>query len=187
MPQKRMPWKGVPSRAISSTTTWATFLSSHSLHCRGKEAVGGVGAHAAGVGAGVAFADALVVLRGGEGDCVFAVAEGEEGELFAFEKLFEDDLGLGDAEESAGEHLGGGLFGLAMGLADDYALARGQAVGFDHNGHGEARELLADFTERGADGVRGGRDAVALHEFLGEGLAGFEAGRGLGGAEDTEA
>ena len=96
-------------------------------HGRGDDAVGGVGAHAAGVGAGVAFADAFVVLRGGDLDGVCAVAEGEEGELFAGEELFEDDFGLCGAEEDAAEHLGGGLFGLEVGLADDDAFAGGEA------------------------------------------------------------
>ena len=63
-------------------------------HGRRGDAVGGVSAHAAGVGAGVAFADALVVLRGGYFDGVGAVAEGKEGELFAGEELLEDDLRL---------------------------------------------------------------------------------------------
>ena len=63
-------------------------------HGCGEEAVGRVGSHAAGVGAGVAFADTLVILRGGDGCGVGAVAESEEGELFAGEELLEDDLGL---------------------------------------------------------------------------------------------
>ena len=152
-----------------------------------SDAVGGVGAHAAGVGAGVAFADALVVLGGGDLDGVGAVAEGEEGELFAGEELFEDDLGLRRAEEHAAEHLGGGFFGLEVGVADDDAFAGGEAGGFDDDRDGEAAELFADLVERGAEGVGGGGDVVALHELFGEGFAGLELGRGLGGAEDAEA
>ena len=152
-----------------------------------SDAVGGVGSHAAGVGAGVAFADALVVLRGGDLDGVGAVAEGEEGELFAGEELFEDDLGLLGAEQSAGEHLGGCLFGFEVGVADDDALACGEAVGFDDDGDGEAAELFADLFERGAEGVGRSGDVVALHEFFGEGLAGLELRGVLGGAEDAVA
>ncbi len=84
------------------------------LHGLGEERVRRVGAHAAGVGAGVAFADALVVLRGGEEDGVPAVTEGEEGELVAVKELFEDDLGDGRAEECAGEHVVGGRAGLRV-------------------------------------------------------------------------
>ena len=74
-----------------------------------------------------------------------------------------------------------------MGVADDDAFACGEAVGFDDDGDGEAAELFADLIEGGADGVGGGGDVVALHEFFGEGLAGFELRGGLGGAEDAEA
>ena len=116
-----------------------------------------------------------------------AVAEGEEGELFAGEELFEDDFGLRRAEEDAAEHLGGGLFGLEVGVADDDAFAGGEAGGFDDDGNGEAGELFADLVERGAEGVGGGGDVVALHELFGEGFAGFELGGVLGGAEDAEA
>jgi len=153
----------------------------------GGEGVGGVGAHAAGVGAGVAFADALVVLGGCDGDGVGAVAEGEEGELFAGEELFEDDLGVGGAEEGAGEDLGGDGEGFGVGVADDDAFAGGEAGGFYDYGCGKAGELLADFVEGGAEGVGGGGDVVAAHEVLGEGFAGLEAGGGLGGAEDSVA
>ena len=73
-----------------------------------------------------------------------------------------------------------------MGVADDDAFAGGEAVGFDDDGDGEAGELLADFVERGAEGVGGGGDVVALHELFGEGLAGLEARGVLGGAEDAE-
>ncbi len=96
-------------------------------HGGGGDAVGGVSAHAAGVGAGVAFADALVVLGRGDFDGVRAVAEGEEGELFASEELFEDDFGFGGAEERAAEHLGCCLFGFEMGVADDDAFAGGES------------------------------------------------------------
>ncbi len=156
-------------------------------HGGGGDAVGGIGAHAAGVGAGVAFADALVILGGGDFDGVGAVAEGEEGELFAGEELFEDDLGLLSAEERAAEHLCGCLFGFEVGVADDDAFAGGEARGFDDDGDGEAAELFADLFEGGAEGVGGGGDVVALHELFGEGLAGLELSGGLGGAEDAEA
>ncbi len=84
------------------------------------------------------------------------------------------------------EHLRGCLFGLEAGLADDDAFARGEAVGLDDDGEGEAVELFADLVERGADGVGGGGDVVALHELFGEGFARFELRGGLRGAEDAE-
>lgn len=51
-----------------------------------------IGAHAAGVGACVALADALVVLGRGQGNDGVAVREGEEGEFWAVEELLDDDL-----------------------------------------------------------------------------------------------
>ena len=174
MPQKRMPLKGSPSELHAVDCLLRDVAEEPLAHGGGGDAVGGVGAHAAGVGAGVAFADALVVLGGGDLDGVSAVAEGEEGELFAGEELFEDDFGLRSAEEGAAEHLGGGFFGLKVGLADDDAFAGGEAGGFDDDGHGEAGEFFADLVEGGADGVGGGGDVVALHELFGEGFAGLE-------------
>jgi hypothetical protein len=98
----------------------------------------------------------------------------------------EDDFGLGCAEEDAGEHLGCGGFGLEVSLADDDAFTRGEAVGFDDNGDGEAEELFADLIERGADGVGSGGNLMALHELFSEGLARLELSCGLGGAEHTQ-
>ena len=43
-----------------------------------EEGGGRVGAHASGVGAGIAIADALVVLGGDQGDNALAIAEAEE-------------------------------------------------------------------------------------------------------------
>ena len=156
-------------------------------HRRGGDAVGGVGSHAAGVGSGVALADALVVLCGRDLDGVCAVAERKEGELVSGEELFQDDLLLWCAEEGAAEHLGSSFFGLQVGLADDDAFAGGEAGGFDDYRDCEARQLFADLLERGADAVGRGGDDMALHELFGEGFAGLELGRGLRGAEDAMA
>ena len=111
-----------------------------------------------------------MVLGGGDRDGSFAVAEGEEGDLFAGEELLEDDLGLGGAEKDSGEHLGGGALGLEVGVADDDAFSGGQSGGFHHDRDGEARQLGADVVEGGAERVLCGWDVVALHEGLGEGL-----------------
>ena len=58
-----------------------------------------IGAHAAGVRAGVAVADALVVLRGAEAAAaVVAVAEAEEARLLAVEEFLDHHLRAGRAE-----------------------------------------------------------------------------------------
>ena len=54
-----------------------------------------IGAHAAGVGAGVAVADALVVLRRAERQRGPAVAQTEEARLLAVQEFLDDDLGAG--------------------------------------------------------------------------------------------
>ena len=151
----------------------------------GHEGVGGVGSHAAGVRAGVAFADALVVLGGGDRDGVGSVAEGEEGELVAGEKFFKDDFGFGCSGELSREDAGGHGLGFDVRVADDDAFAGGEAAGLDDDGGAEAVELFVDLFKAGAEGVGRGGDVVAAHEVLGEGLAGFEHGGGLGGAEDA--
>ena len=134
MPQKRMPWKGEPSLAILSTTGCATLAMQPLFQFGAHQAVRGVGPHASGVGAGVALADALVVLRCGQCNRVFSVAEGEEGELLAFEELLENQFFLGCSQQRAGKDLCGGLFGLDVGVAEDYTLAGSEAVGLDYDG-----------------------------------------------------
>ncbi len=110
-----------------------------------EQRIGGVDAHAAGVGAGVALADALVVLRGNERRHVLAVAEAEEADLVAFEEFFDDDLLLGLAQQRAGEKaLRGFGGGMARG-ADDDAFACEQAVGLDDDGRMKDLDGLLDF------------------------------------------
>ena len=93
----------------------------------------------------------------------------------------------GLAQQRAGEQaLRGFDGGMARG-ADDDALARGQAVGLDHDGRMEKFDGLLDLGGGGADGVVGGGDVVALQEALGKALAGLEHGGGAGGPKDAQA
>ena len=100
-------------------------------HHRGR----GISTHAARVWAGVAFADALVVLRGADGQNVCTVAEHEERCLFALHEFLDDHLGAGPTERAA-EHIVYGGLGLDQRFGDDNALARRKAVGLDHDGGG---------------------------------------------------
>ncbi len=152
-----------------------------------EERIGGVDAHAAGVGAGVALADALVVLRGNERRDVLAVTEAEEADLVALEEFLDDDLLLGRTEQRAGEETLRGLGCRGARIADDNAFARREAVSFDHDGRMKDFDGLFDFCRRCADGVVGRGNVVALQEALGESLAGFEHGGGARGAEDAQA
>ena len=64
------------------------------IHHRGR----GVGAHAAGIGAGIAVADAFVVLAGGHGQHMFAVHHDDKAGLFAGEEFLDDHAAAGRAE-----------------------------------------------------------------------------------------
>ena len=156
-------------------------------HLRLKHGVSGVDAHAAGVGAGIVFADAFVVLRGCEGRDVGAVTEADKADLFAFEELLNDNLLRGLAEERAVEEAVRGFESDIVRIAKNDAFAGGEAIGFDNDGRMEEGDRFFEFAGVGADGVFGGGNLVALHELLGEGLAGFETRGGLGGSEDAEA
>ena len=142
------------------------------IHDRG----GRVGAHAAGVRAGVAFADAFMVLAGGHGQYIAAICEYDKTRLLAAEKLLDHHATAGFAKGIAREHVGDGRLGVFQGFCHDHALAGGQAIGFYHN-------RCAAFTQVGEGGLqlgecvvgRGG-NIVALEKILGEGLRALELG-----------
>ena len=69
-----------------------------------------IGAHAAGIGAGIAVADALVVLRAPERDDDRPVGDGEVARLFAAHELLDHDLSSRIAELPV-EHVGQRVFG----------------------------------------------------------------------------
>ena len=86
---------------------------------------------------------ALVVLRGRQRDRGFAVAQREEADLAAFEKLLDHDFRAGRAERAV-EHHGDGGLGFIKRFRNDDALAGGQAVRLDH----DRRALRADIGQR---------------------------------------
>ena len=143
----------------------------------GEEAGVEVSAHAAGVGAFVVVEDALVVLGGGEGQEGCAGAEADEADFFAFEEFFEEEMGAEAFD---------GVFGLGGGGGDDDAFAAGETVGFDDDGQGEAGEGGVGFLISGDLDGAGGGDGGAFEELFGEDFGAFEAGGGLGGADDVE-
>ena len=168
-------------------------LAHHPLvHLRRHHRRGRVGAHAAGVGPGVAVADALVVLRGRHRQRVRAVDHGNEAGLLAVEEFLDHHSRAGVAEGVALEHVADRGFGLRQRRRHHHALARGQAIGLDHDRRAPAfTGAAAHVGERGVDVgmhlVEPGGNAVAFEELLGEGLAAFQLrGRG-GGAEDAVA
>ncbi|MNZ68661.1 hypothetical protein D3C78_869310 [compost metagenome] len=157
------------------------------MHFGGDHRGRGVGTHAAGVRAGVLVADALVVLAGGHGQHVLAVDHDDEAGFLAVEELLDHHAGARIAEGVAGQHVTHGGFGFFQGHGDDHALARGQAVGLDHDRRAFFLQVGQRRLDFGEVLVVGGRDLVTRQEVLGEGLGAFQLGRALGRAEAVQA
>ena len=157
----------------------------HGRELLGRDQVlgnGRIDAHAAGVGALVAVEGALVVLRGGERHHGLAVGEREQRALGAVEGLLHDDGGTGLAERAreALVHAGQGLLG---GLGHDHALARGQAVGLDHDRRALAAHVVSAGVLVGEAAVGGGGHARAAHDLLGKLLGALHLRRVAVGAK----
>src|SRR5690606_16929901 len=140
-----------------------------------------IGAHAAGIGAGVALAHALVVLRGTEGKCRPAVAKAEEARLLAFQKLLDHDLGTGPGK--AGGNRG---FRLRNAFCDRYALACGQPVCLDDDRRTPAADIGNRFFRIVEALVVGRRNGKAGAQVLGETLGALEPCRCGRWPEDTD-
>ena len=161
------------------------------MHVGGDHRRGRVGAHAAGVGALVAILEALVVLAGGERERVFAVGHDDEAGFLAFHELLDDDaracLGVLHSHLVVEQHHVDRGVRLVGRHRHHHALARGEAVGLDHDRRGLGVDVgvrLGRIRERA---VLRGRDVVADEELLGEVLGALELGGGLGRAEDRQA
>ncbi len=177
-PANSTPLNGVPRLAIAATV--GSMISRMVRSIIAGVMTGGrrVGAHAAGVGAGVAVADALVILRGRQRQRVLAVDEGEEARLLAFEEFLDDDLAAGLAE-GAGEAGVDRRLGLGARRGDGDALAGGETVGLDDD-----RQLLPGEVRLGGRGVLEasigrGRNAELGAQILGEALRALELRRRL--------
>ncbi|OPZ01834.1 MAG: hypothetical protein BWZ09_02637 [Alphaproteobacteria bacterium ADurb.BinA305] len=157
------------------------------MHVGGDHRGGRVGAHAAGVGALVAVEQALVVLAGGERERVLAVGHDDEAGLLALHELLDDDARTRIAHAVVEQHHVDRGVRLVGRHRHHHALARGQAIGLDH----DRRTLGVDVGVCGG-GIREGlvlrgRDVVADEELLGEVLRALELGGGLGRTEDRQA
>ena len=148
---------------------------------------GRVGTHAAGIGAGVALADAFVILAGGHGQHVLAVDHDDKAGFFAVEKLLDHHPAAGVAKGVAGQHIGHGVLGLLQRLGHDNALARRQAVGLDHDGCALFAQVGQGRLELGEVAVGAGGNLVPRQEILGKGLGAFQLGGALARAEAAQA
>lgn len=147
------------------------------IHGWGVDEVGGgVGAHAAGVGPGVAFEGLLVVLAGGEDDVVRARNDHMDGGFLAEEAFLDEDVLAAFAKGAAVEHVAYGLGGDVVVFGDDDALASCEAVGFDHDGERSGLEVVKSCLGAIEAGCGSGRNVVLEEQFLGVLLAGFHLG-----------
>ena len=142
---------------------------------RGQHARRAIGAHAAGVRAGIAIADALVILRRAEGHDRRSIGQREEARFLALEEFLDHGFGPG-VSEAAREDLAHGVFGFGHGHGDGHALARGKPVGLDHDRRAEPRECGHASSLAGDALIAGGGNIGARAEVLGEALAAFELG-----------
>ena len=157
-------------------------------HGGGVVGVGGHGAHAAGVQAGVVVVRPLVVHRGDHGLDHLAVGEAEDADLGPGEELLHHHMVARSAELLVQHDLLQAVLGLGLVLADEDALAQRQAVRLDDH---RPFALRPDVVE-GLGGVvkglvGGGGDAVFLHQVLGKDLGRLDPGGRLVGAEGGDA
>ena len=130
-------------------------------YVRRVEGVGGDGAHAAGVEAGVAVVGALVVHGRNHGNHGLAVGEGEHGYFRAFQKLLDDHAVAALAKGMVAHGVPDRFLGLPRAFADQHALAQRQTVGLDHQRRGRAAHV----------GKR--RFGIVKHLALGRGMPYF--------------
>ncbi len=133
-----------------------------------------IGAHAAGVGALIAVAQALVILRRGKGKHIPAVDHRDEARFLARKKVLDDDARTRVAHRVFDQHRVDGRIGFGARLRDDHALARGETIGLDDDGCAALGHIVVSRARVGESAIAGGRQPVARHERLGEILGALE-------------
>ena len=156
------------------------------LHVGTPDSRRAVAPHSAGVGPDVAVADTFVVAGGDHWGNVFTVHEREHADFLTLQELLHKHPVPGRAERLLLHAQAHGRKGLVAGLADNHALARCQAIGFDHDRYIAAPCVLDRLVQGLECGGCPGGDVVAKHQVLGESLAALDPGRAPGRAEDGE-
>ena len=114
-----------------------------------------IGAHAAGVGPGIAFAHRLVILRRLQRQHGLTVDQGEVARLLAYKHLLDHELGAGLAEGAA-QHSPRRIEGFGLGLRQHDTLAGGEPVRLDHQRCAQLGDERLSLRERGNTLVGGG-------------------------------
>ena len=145
----------------------------------------GISPHAASVGSGVAFADALVVLGGGQQHHRLAIGEGKHRHLRSAQRLLEHQRGARRSEAPI-EHLLDRRPCFLHAGRHGHPLAGSEPIGLHHQGPVEPLQQLQGLLAAGGAPVAGGGDAGLHHQGLGPLLAGLELGAVGAGAEHRQ-
>ena len=114
--------------------------------------------------------------------------QGQDAQFLPVEPLFDDDLPPRRPAELLAHHDAlDGRQRLLVGVADDDALARGQTVRLDDDRIFARLHVVAGRVGMVEDAKLRRRHVGVAHQLLGEHLARFELGGGLGRAEDLQA
>ncbi len=137
----------------------------------------GIGAHAAGVGPRVAFADLFMILGRGQDEIAPAIGEHKQRKLVAADKLFHHQGVTGIAETLIGQDAVNAAQGFGLVRADQNPFTGGQPVGLKH--HGKIF-IIRDIGAGGVGIVKHGegscRYILFAHHFFGKSFAAFQQG-----------
>ena len=160
----------------------------HPLHHCGEDGVGhnrrgGVGTHAAGIGAGIALTNTFVILRGGHGQHVLAIDHHDKARLLALKKAFHDNPRAGVTELVIGEHVVDGHLGFILRHCHNHPFPRGEAVGLDDDRCALLSNIGQSRLDVGKHRIGCGGDVVPREKILGKGFAALQLRRTGGGAK----
>ena len=138
-------------------------------HVRGR-----VGSHAAGIGAGVAFTNAFVVLRGWQNEVVAPRDDHQNRRFFSVETVLDQHPRSAGAEFPALKHIAHGLLGLGVIGGNDDSFAGGETVRFDHDRRAAFSQVIDGRFDLVKYARRGGGDTVFEEDLFGEDFGGLE-------------
>ena len=124
-----------------------------------------------------------MIHRGNHRNYGFPVGEGQDGNLRAGEKFFNDNLVAALAEHLVLHHGLNGLLCLLPGLGNNNTLTQSQAISLDNRGHRSRIQIPKGGFHIRKHFILGGGDMVFLHQILGKNLAAFNDGGVCSGAE----
>ena len=117
-----------------------------------------------------------MVHGGDHGHDGLAVGEGKDRDFGAFEEFLNDNPVAALSELMVEHHGTHSILSFSEGIGNDDALSEGKAVRLDDTGHRDGAEVIQGSLSVREDLIARCRDAVFLHEFLGEHFARFDDG-----------